>query len=48
MRGGNFEAFTEREGLVYDNITSICETGDGSIWAGTYGGGLSRYREGRN
>jgi diguanylate cyclase (GGDEF)-like protein len=35
------------EGLRHNTIQSLCEADDGTLWIGTWGGGLSRYAEGR-
>ena len=39
--------WTVREGLSSDSIYALLETSDGSLWVGTNGGGLDRYRAGR-
>jgi signal transduction histidine kinase/streptogramin lyase len=38
--------YTTEEGLVNDDVWTICPTRDGSIWLGTEGG-ISRFKEGR-
>ena len=37
-----FKAFTTRDGLVHDNVSSLIEDKNGNYWAGTRGG-LSRF-----
>ena len=39
----SFTHYTEREGLSNNTVFSIIEDKDGSMWFGTYGGGLSKY-----
>ena len=39
-------AFTPVEGLSHENVRSLFQDTDGSIWAGTYGGGLSHFHDG--
>jgi signal transduction histidine kinase/ligand-binding sensor domain-containing protein len=38
--------YTRREGLGQDSVSSIYRARDGTVWAGTVGGGLSRLRDG--
>ncbi len=42
--GGHFTArtFTQREGLAQQSVYSVLESRDGSVWAGTLSGGVSR------
>jgi ligand-binding sensor domain-containing protein/two-component sensor histidine kinase len=42
----NFMTYTRQEGLTYDKITSVCGGRDGSIWIGTWGGGVDQLQEG--
>ena len=44
---GQFTAYTTDEGLSHNFVTVLCETGDGSLWVGTAGGGLDRLRDGK-
>ncbi len=44
--GGEFRAFTTKDGLAGDNVIAIAESRDDAIWIGT-GSGLSRFRDGR-
>jgi signal transduction histidine kinase/ligand-binding sensor domain-containing protein/CheY-like chemotaxis protein len=42
VRGGYAKTFTTADGLKDNHILSLYEDGDGVLWAGTFGGGLSR------
>ncbi|MGZ5452888.1 MAG: ligand-binding sensor domain-containing diguanylate cyclase [Candidatus Aminicenantales bacterium] len=45
---GTFTAFTTREGLSSDIVSSLWgEDNEGSLWIGTFGGGLNRLRDGK-
>src|SRR6266849_263389 len=37
----------DRDGFPTEHILSLCASGDGSVWIGTLGGGLLRYRSGK-
>ncbi|MBK6265383.1 SpoIIE family protein phosphatase [Marivirga sp. S37H4] len=39
----SFTTFTNDQGLAHSSVWSITEDNSGSIWFGTYGGGVSRY-----
>ena len=39
-------AFTKREGLYSDWVYAILQDRTGSVWIGSWGGGLSRYQDG--
>lgn len=39
-------SYTTAEGLVYNNVTSVLEDEAGAMWFGTWGGGVSRMRDG--
>lgn len=39
--------YTKRDGLAENNVFSVYQSRDGSVWAGTLSGGVSRLREGR-
>jgi ligand-binding sensor domain-containing protein/signal transduction histidine kinase len=41
------KTFTTRDGLAQNNVYSVFESRDGSVWAGTLNGGLSRFKEGK-
>lgn len=38
---------TERDGLAQNNVYAVYESRDGSVWAGTLNGGLSKFKDGR-
>jgi signal transduction histidine kinase len=47
MTAGKVEAHTTRNGFFHDRVLSICESRDGSIWAGAdYDGGLAQLKAG--
>ncbi len=48
-QGGSFSAktFTHADGLAQDSVYSVYQARDGSVWAGTLSGGVSKLREGR-
>ncbi|HEY3619767.1 MAG TPA: two-component regulator propeller domain-containing protein [Candidatus Sulfotelmatobacter sp.] len=39
--------FTVADGLAQNSVYSVFESRDGSVWAGTLSGGVSRFRDGR-
>jgi signal transduction histidine kinase/DNA-binding NarL/FixJ family response regulator/AraC-like DNA-binding protein/streptogramin lyase len=43
---GDTVRFTKRDGLPTDHVRQIHEDRDGTLWLGTYGGGLVRCRDG--
>ncbi len=43
LRGDEDRWFTTTNGLGADDVRALIETRDGTIWAGTAGGGLSRF-----
>ena len=43
----NVERFFVQDGLGLDRIHSLLVDSDGTLWIGTAGGGLTRYRDGR-
>lgn len=47
--GGTFSARTykKRDGLAQDNVYAVLRAHDGTVWAGTLSGGLSRLKDGR-
>lgn len=49
FRNGSAEikTYTEASGLAQNSVYSVLETRDGSVWAGTLSGGVSRFRDGR-
>jgi signal transduction histidine kinase len=44
---GQFTSFTVKDGLASDRVRCIYEDSEGTLWVGTYDGGLSRLRDGR-
>ena len=48
-RGRGFAAITYKhsQGLAQDSVSTVFKGSDGSLWAGTFSGGVSRLREGR-
>ena len=46
MYEGTMTSFSVQDGLANEFVTSIVSTADSTVWMGTYGGGLSRYRDG--
>jgi ligand-binding sensor domain-containing protein/signal transduction histidine kinase len=47
LEGKKFRIFNGMDGLANTCVWSLAEDHDHSIWIGTYGGGLFRYRSGR-
>lgn len=49
LRGGAASAitYTQAEGLAQNSVYAVCRTRDGSVWAGTLNGGLSRFSAGK-
>ena len=43
----HFKTYLMQDGLPNNNIRSVVSARDGSLWAATYRGGLSRYQNGR-
>ena len=39
--------YTEASGLAQNSVFSVLESRDGSVWAGTLSGGVSRFQDGR-
>jgi diguanylate cyclase (GGDEF)-like protein len=44
---GGFRAFTEKDGLSIGIVNTLLEDDRGTLWIGTYGGGLNRFRDGK-
>ncbi len=42
----SFMTYTKQHGLTQNAISSVCAGRDGSIWIGTWGGGLDQLRDG--
>jgi signal transduction histidine kinase/ligand-binding sensor domain-containing protein/AraC-like DNA-binding protein len=47
MAPGDTQHFGRRDGLPADHLRQLHEDRDGTLWIGTYGAGLVRYRDGR-
>lgn len=41
------KTYTHSDGLARDNVYAVFQSSDGSIWAGTLNGGVSRFKDGR-
>ena len=41
------ETYTERNGLAQNSVYSVHQSRDGTVWAGTLSGGVSRLKDGR-
>jgi ligand-binding sensor domain-containing protein/signal transduction histidine kinase len=48
-KGGSFsaETYTQAEGLAQNSVYAVYQSRDGSVWAGTLSGGVSRFKDGR-
>ncbi|HKG23504.1 MAG TPA: two-component regulator propeller domain-containing protein, partial [Blastocatellia bacterium] len=48
-RAGSFEArtYTQAEGLAQNSVYAVHQSRDGTVWAGTLSGGVSRFRDGK-
>ena len=44
---GQFEHYSEADGLTSGDISSVIEDGDGILWVGTYDAGVNRLTKGR-
>src|SRR5262249_31090348 len=40
------QSFTKVEGLAQDSVYSVYKSRDGSVWAGTLNGGVSKFKDG--
>ena len=47
IAAGDTTQFTRNDGLPTDHIRQIHEDADGTLWIGTYGGGLVRWKDNR-
>ena len=47
FKDGAFTNYTTEQGLAHNYVRAIHQTADGTMWFGTYGGGLDRFRDGR-
>jgi len=41
------QSYTEANGLAQNSVYAVYESGDGSAWAGTLNGGVSKFKDGR-
>jgi PAS domain S-box-containing protein len=41
------QSYTEADGLAQNSVYAVYESRDGSVWAGTLNGGVSRFKDGR-
>ncbi len=46
IRDDNIKIYTEKDGLPNNNVTAIINDGEGSLWIGTYKGGIVRLKDG--
>ena len=46
-RGAETKTYTRADGLAQDSVYSVHQARDGTVWAGTLGGGVSQLREGK-
>ncbi|MGB2868661.1 MAG: two-component regulator propeller domain-containing protein [Bacteroidota bacterium] len=44
---GRFITYTRRQGLTSESIHPICQDSSGTIWIGTWGGGVTKFVDGR-
>ncbi len=42
-----FRTLTKKDGLSMNNVVSVCPAQDGSVWIGTWGGGINHYLDGK-
>ncbi|HLG17835.1 MAG TPA: two-component regulator propeller domain-containing protein [Blastocatellia bacterium] len=47
LKGDEFTSYTTSEGLSSNVVRALCLGSDGSLWIGTWGGGLNRFKDGR-
>jgi signal transduction histidine kinase len=40
------QSYTEANGLAQNSVYAVYESGDGSVWAGTLNGGVSKFKDG--
>ena len=43
----SFKTYTQVDGLAQNNVLAVYRSRDGSVWAGTVNGGVSRFRNGK-
>jgi len=46
LHDGNFTNYTVKQGLSNNTVTAMAQDGQGTLWLGTHGGGLNRWRDG--
>src|SRR4029079_8914189 len=44
---GRFRVYTTRDGLPHDDVSALYADREGSLWIGTYAGGLARLVDGK-
>src|SRR5262249_49695408 len=42
-----FITYTTEQGLTHNNVMSVCEDGEGSMWIATWGGGVNQFKDGK-
>jgi two-component sensor histidine kinase/ligand-binding sensor domain-containing protein len=47
LSDGQMRTLTVEDGLGSNSIVSIEDNGEGTVWVGTYGGGLTEFRDGK-
>jgi ligand-binding sensor domain-containing protein len=47
LKDGKLTNYTTKDGLSYNIVYTIFEDEDKTLWVGTYGGGLNRFKDGR-
>ena len=47
LRDGHVTRYTARDGIPREALRAVLADNDGTVWFGTYGGGLVRFRDGR-
>ncbi len=47
LRPARFTAYTTEDGLSRNNVMSVLEDGSGTIWIGTWNGGLNCFKDGK-
>ncbi len=46
-KGGEFKAYTTKDGLSSNNVVSVYGDREGSLWIGTFDGGMNRFKNGK-
>ena len=47
ISNGQMTSWSTREGLAANHVKAFYQDADGTMWIGTHGGGLSRFKDGR-